>query len=277
MAGSPLVKARLFGHIPVMTLCLIVLGSLLLALPSKADQVKLDSLVVGSMIYSNVTVLGSNATDLYFKHSQGIANVKLKYLSPELQKRFGYDPAAAVEAEQKQAQEDTRYNDSLALKPVGRRERDETEKKPRTSETSITDPISERSLLGKSAPALEVEKWLSEKPVLEGKFVLVSFWAPWSVPCRKAIPELNTLQKKFAEKLVVVGVSAEPEEELAQMPEPKLEFACAVDAKAKLSAAADVTSIPYVLLVDPKGIVRYQGHPGAITEARLSKLISSEK
>jgi len=260
-----------------MMLWLIVLCSVMLAWPLNAAQVKLDSLVVGSRVYSNVTVLGANATDLYFKHSQGIANVKLKYLSPELQKRFEYNPEAAAEAEQKQSQDDTLYNDSLASSFAAPGEQGGTTNKARTSEVSVSDPISDRSLLGKAAPALEVDKWLGEKPVLEGKFVLVSFWAPWSIPCRKAIPELNALQKKFADKLVVVGVTAEPEVELSQMPEPKLEFASAVDTKGKLSAAADVTSIPCVLLVDPKGVVRYQGHPSAITESRLEKLVSSNK
>jgi cytochrome c biogenesis protein CcmG/thiol:disulfide interchange protein DsbE len=113
--------------------------------------------------------------------------------------------------------------------------------------------------------------------VLQGKFVLICFWAPWSIPCRKVIPDWNALQKKFTEKLVVVGVSTSTESELTQLPEPKLEFASGIDAKGKLSTAAEVTSLPCVLLVDPKGVVRYQGHPAAITETRLGKLVSSDK
>jgi hypothetical protein len=38
------------------------------------------------------------------------------------------------------------------------------------SETGLADPISDRSLLGKPAPALQVDKWLGEKPSLGRDF-----------------------------------------------------------------------------------------------------------
>src|SRR6184192_849229 len=68
-----------------------------------------------------------------------------------------------------------------------------------------------KSLLNQKAPELVVEKWLSKEPDRKGKFVLIDFWATWCGPCRKAIPELNALHKKFGDKLVVIGISAEPE------------------------------------------------------------------
>ena len=43
---------------------------------------------------------------------------------------------------------------------------------------------------------------------LKGKIVLVDFWATWCPPCRKSIPELIELQKKYQEEgLVVLGIS----------------------------------------------------------------------
>src|ERR1044071_8331265 len=53
-----------------------------------AASIKFDSLAVGPDTYTNVTVLGANASDLFFTSDSGIKNVKLKYLSPELQKKF---------------------------------------------------------------------------------------------------------------------------------------------------------------------------------------------
>ena len=50
---------------------------MLVAFSLGAAPVKLDSLTVGSETYSNVTFLGANATDVYFTHSLGIANVNL--------------------------------------------------------------------------------------------------------------------------------------------------------------------------------------------------------
>ncbi len=252
----------------------IVLATFSLLPALNAAQLKLDSLTVGSTTYSNVTVLGVNASDLYFSHASGVANVKLKYLSEDLQKRFNYDPKAASEAEEKKTQSDTQYHDSLAVAAAGLSERSASGEKPVSSETNIADPISDRSLLGKPAPPLDFDKWLTDKPSLEGKFVLVSFWASWSIPSRKCIPDLNALQKKFAGKLVVIAVTSEPEANLGRASDPGIAFASALDTKAKWTTFADVTSIPCVILVDPKGIVRYQGHPGALTEARLERLIS---
>jgi len=101
----------------------------------------------------------------------------------------------------------------------------------------------------------------------------VVFWAPWSIPCRKYIPALDGLQKKFAGKLAVVGVTSESEAEVADMAEPKIGFAFMLDPEAKFRATVGVTSVPYVMLVDPQGVVRYQGHPAAITEKQVEGIL----
>ncbi len=42
---------------------------------------------------------------------------------------------------------------------------------------------------------------------LKGKIVLINYWAEWCSPCREEIPELNALQKDFADQVVVLGVN----------------------------------------------------------------------
>jgi cytochrome c biogenesis protein CcmG, thiol:disulfide interchange protein DsbE len=249
---------------------------LLLASTAVAAQTKLNSLVAGARTYTNVTVLGFNATDVYFTHEGGMANAKLKYLDPTLQKLFHYEPEAAAEAEKQQTADDVRYNASMISNMVAQAQQAalNTRKAAATSEDNLADPVSNKSLVGKPAPAIKGEKWVGEKPALEGKLVLVVFWAPWSIPCRKYIPELDRLQKKFADKLAVVGVTSEDEANIADMAEPKVEFASVLDPKAEFAATAGVTSIPFAMLVDLKGIVRYQGHPGAITDKHVESLLA---
>jgi len=262
-----------------MRLTILLLGSCLLLTSSlRAAPSRLDSLTVGARTYTNVTILGANVTDLYFTHSAGISNVKLKHLPPELQKQFGFDPNAAEAAERKQSEEDKLYQKALATSISTQAQ------KPRAgqgaanaSQENLADPISDLSLLGKRAPALTVEKWLSDRPSLEGKFVLVAFWAPWSSACRQYIPEWNAIQKQFASDLVVVGLCAEPAAKVSEMTEPNIEFASAIDTKSKLSGEAGITSIPCVLLLDPQRTVRYQGHPGAITAQKLQTLIAGSQ
>ncbi len=40
-----------------------------------------------------------------------------------------------------------------------------------------------------------------------GKVVLINFWATWCPPCRAEIPDLIALQKKYHDKLVIIGIS----------------------------------------------------------------------
>ena len=248
---------------------------LLLAWTATAAQVKLDLLVARGLSFTNVTVLSYNATHVFFTCQGGSASVKLRDLEPDLQERFNYDPAAAAGAEKKQAADEARYRESIAANMVAQAQQAAlaARRAAATSADSLADPVSDKSLIGKPAPAIEGGKWLGEKPALEGKVVLVVFWAPWSIPCRKYIPALDGLQKKFAGKLAVVGVTSESEAEVADMAEPKIGFAFMLDPEAKFRATVGVTSVPYVMLVDPQGVVRYQGHPAAITEKQVEGIL----
>src|SRR5438874_10257209 len=100
-----------------------------------------------------------------------------------------------------------------------------------------------KSLINQKAPELFVEKWLTKEPDCQGKFVLIDFWATWCGPCRKAIPELNAFQKKFADKLVVIGISDEPEQKVRDFAKPKIEYATAIDTQARTKKTLEVTGI----------------------------------
>src|SRR4051812_24518676 len=128
---------------------LILLSLLVLSRCLAAEPLKLDHLKAGSQVFSNVTVVGANATDLFITHAKGSANVKLKYLDPELQKRFGYDPDAAAQAEQQQAKQERRYETTVAASIAGTAKNKEGPKP--TSDESLADPVSEKSPLGKPA------------------------------------------------------------------------------------------------------------------------------
>ena len=41
----------------------------------------------------------------------------------------------------------------------------------------------------------------------QGKWLILNYWAEWCAPCIEEIPELNHLQKQFADQLVVAGVN----------------------------------------------------------------------
>lgn len=118
-----------------------------------------------------------------------------------------------------------------------------------------------KSFLNRKAPALVVQKWLTPAPNTKGKFVLIDFWATWCGPCRRAIPELNVLGREFRDKLVVIGLSDQTEAKVRAMKEPKIDYSVAIDPQRRTFRAVGVYGIPHVLLIDPKGYVRWEGFP----------------
>ena len=118
-----------------------------------------------------------------------------------------------------------------------------------------------KSFLGHKAPQFVVEKWLTAAPTTEGKFVLIDFWATWCRPCRNAIPELNEIQRRFGDKICVIGISDEPEGAVRAMSSPRIEYAVAIDTKRRMYSELEITGIPHVLLIDTKGVVRWEGFP----------------
>jgi len=256
----------------------LVLGTAGLAL---ANDEKFAVLTVGSETYSNVTVTSVSATDIYFSHSRGIGNAKLKNLSPDLQKLFHYDADKASIQEKQRIEANAAYTAAArAAKPVKVRSvEEETQAPPAVTQGASAEgvpphPVHARSFINQPAPAIQTEKWLTQEPDTKGKFVLVDFWATWCGPCRKAIPELNVFSSKFADKLVVIGLSDEPEQTVRRMTQPVINYYVAVDGQARSSRDVGVMGIPHALLIDPKGIVRFEGQPGYLTEASLSRIIA---
>ncbi|MGO4821626.1 MULTISPECIES: TlpA family protein disulfide reductase [unclassified Flavobacterium] len=118
-----------------------------------------------------------------------------------------------------------------------------------------------KSFINQKAPKLVVEKWLSDKPDTKGKFVLIDFWATWCGPCKRAIPELNKFKTEFDNDLIVIGISDETKEVVNQMTNPKIEYYSAIDTRNKMYNSLEVAAIPHCILIDPDGIVRWEGYP----------------
>jgi thiol-disulfide isomerase/thioredoxin len=255
-----------------------LLGGLAWALGLPAAEIKLPTLTVGSTIYSNVTVTSVTATDIYFKHSTGMSNTKLRYLEPALQQKFNYQPEVAADIERKQTPAAAGSAPAGYLPPWVRPP-PSTVAAVADATTSVApqgnpfaDPIADGSFINKPVPDLNVEKWYSDKPgSTAGKCVIILFWTSQSEACRRVIPDLNALQKKFSDNLVVIGVTSESEREVSQMTDLPIEFYYGSDGKSVTRTTVGVTSLPCALLVDPKGIIRYQGHPAALKEDAIDR------
>jgi len=90
---------------------------------------------------------------------------------------------------------------------------------------------------------------------LRGKVVLVNFWATWCPPCRKEMPDLETLYERFSSKgLVVLGIS---DEEAAKVEpfirESQVSFPVLLDPGRKVNEMFVVEGIPKSFVYDREG------------------------
>ena len=235
---------------------------------------------VGDDSYTNVAVTSVTPTDLYFSHAGGMGNVKLKDLEADLQKHFKYNPTNAANIAKAQSEATKQFYMAKAAEkpPVIAPEPDEqvvVETAPPTNRPPglRLETVKAKRFLGTQAPQLVVEKWITAPPATPGKFVLVNFWATWSD--RPLISKLNDLQEKFNDRLVIISLSDESESAVKLMTSPPVKHSLAIDTRARMKKAVEVTVIPHAILMDKQGIARFEGDPQSLSEEDLAQLLTT--
>ncbi len=114
--------------------------------------------------------------------------------------------------------------------------------------------------VGDTLPDLSTFKLEGKLPdSLKGKVVLVDFWASWCLPCAKSFPVLDELQKKYGDKLVIVGVNVD--EKAANMDtflkKHPVGFTVVRDGEQKLVAVVSPETMPTSFILDGEGKVRF--------------------
>ena len=137
--------------------------------------------------------------------------------------------------------------------------------------------------VGKAAPEIKAGSWYnnSDKAVsladLKGKVTVVEFWATWCPPCRKSIPHLNKLHKKYKDKgVVIIGLSNEKSDTVQKFVK-KQDMKYIVGAGSKSGRAYGVKGIPTAFIVGPDGKLLWQGHPMNGLDAALEKAVKAIK
>jgi cytochrome c biogenesis protein CcmG/thiol:disulfide interchange protein DsbE len=153
---------------------------------------------------------------------------------------------------------------------------------------SIADSL--RPLLpGDRLPSAEM-KWLSPRSTdprgtlkldtLKGQVTILDFWASWCPPCRREMPELATLAKKYEGRGVrVIGINREPGDLPAANKALKAAdpaFVSVLD-HVGFGERIGIMSLPTTLVVDAEGVVQHihLGYTSPSTfEADLKALLS---
>jgi thiol-disulfide isomerase/thioredoxin len=244
-------------------LAIITALGLLGAMTVRADE-QLPVLQAGTDIYSNVTVLSVSATDVYFTYNngKGMANAKLKSLSPDLQKHFHYDPVKSSEAEQRRRQAAAAYHDEVADAPA-----------------PVSPPADDNDLRVVPAHASDLP-WSTDfnqtlaQARADNKMVLLHFtgsdWCPWCIKFDHEVLETDPFATYARSKLELV---------LVDFPRAKPQDDALKQANRALANRYHVTGYPTFVLVNYAGnelgrqVGYLAGGPGAFI-AELDKFSS---
>jgi len=128
-------------------------------------------------------------------------------------------------------------------------------------------------------PALTLNDWMNGDAMtlekLKGKIVVLDFWATWCGPCIASIPHNNEMAKKFADKVVIIGVChPRGSEKMAAMVKDKgIKYPVAIDKDGKVADAYGVNGFPDYYLIDAEGKLRLADCANGNVEKAIEKLL----
>ena len=131
--------------------------------------------------------------------------------------------------------------------------------------------------VGDDAPAadlsaLKIVKQFGNPSEIAGKPMVVEFWASWCAPCKKSIPHLSKLQKKYGtDRLNIIGSTypdkAQSEQDIERFVKKqgsRMNYWVVSDegqmSKSWMKAAGQ-DGIPCAFIVGKQGRIQYIGHP----------------
>jgi len=88
-----------------------------------------------------------------------------------------------------------------------------------------------------------------------GKVVLVNFWASWCYLCVGELPDIQALQEKFRDRMVVLGVGVRDSREALEKAEKRrhTNLPLYLDPEGRLLEAFGGSELPTSVVLDPEG------------------------
>jgi len=117
----------------------------------------------------------------------------------------------------------------------------------------------------------------------KGKIVIIDFWATWCPPCRKGIPDLIDIQKRYDKNLVIIGISLDTETKDDVVPfinKIGINYPVAYGNMEVVQAYGNIQAIPTSFIVDQKGNI-VDTHVGLVDKSvyvnKIEELLKKKK
>lgn len=108
-----------------------------------------------------------------------------------------------------------------------------------------------------------------------GQVLLVDFFAHWCAPCARQVPHLNELVEAYGgQGLNVLGVTGDDPATAAEwLARLEARYPHARDAELVLQIELGFRPLPFAVLVDPFGVIVWQGNPGELPLDEIEALL----
>jgi len=113
---------------------------------------------------------------------------------------------------------------------------------------------------------------------INGKVLIVDFWATWCEPCKRSLPELDEIYKKYEGKVLVIGFSKDENEEMVKsfLKEVQITYPVAMSNRKVEEIFGGILGLPTSFLIDKNGKIvrRFLGYvPPEVLEENIRRLL----
>ena len=110
----------------------------------------------------------------------------------------------------------------------------------------------------------------------KGKVIFLNFWATWCPPCKKEMPDVESIYKEYGENkkdVVILGINSEKENEVKKFLKDKgYTFPTVIDENSEVMRKYFIQAFPTSFVIDKEGNV-YGYVMGGLTKEQIRQVI----
>ena len=110
----------------------------------------------------------------------------------------------------------------------------------------------------------------------KGKVIFLNFWATWCPPCKKEMPDVESIYKEYGENkkdVIILGINSEKENEVKKFLKDRgYTFPTVIDENSEVMRKYFIQAFPTSFVIDKEGNV-YGYVMGGLTKEQIKQII----